>query len=191
MEQVLNGILERIEKIHETTIPLLIAIDGRCGSGKTTLGEALAKRLHASLIHMDDFYLQEYQRTQERYNEPGGNVDRERFKKEVLEPLKEHQDVLYRPFDCSTMSISEGTVYPYKPINIIEGSYSCHPELIDAYGITVFLDIDEPLRLKRIEERNGKEALNMFIKKWIPLEEKYFSSFDIQNHCDFYFKAGR
>ena len=29
MEQVLNGILERIEKIHETTIPLLIAIDGR------------------------------------------------------------------------------------------------------------------------------------------------------------------
>ena len=56
MEQVLNGILERIEKIHETTIPLLIAIDGRCGSGKTTLGEALAKRLHASLIHMDDFY---------------------------------------------------------------------------------------------------------------------------------------
>ena len=76
-------------------------------------------------------------------------------------------------------------------INIIEGSYSCHPELIDAYGITVFLDIDEPLRLKRIEERNGKEALNMFIKKWIPLEEKYFSSFDIQNHCDFYFKAGR
>ena len=31
----------------------------------------------------------------------------------------------------------------------------------------------------------------MFIKKWISNEEKYFSSFDIQNHCDFYFKAGR
>ena len=140
---------------------------------------------------MDDFYLQEYQRTQERYNEPGGNVDRERFKKEVLDPLKNQQDVLYRSIECSSMSISEGTVYPYKPINIIEGSYSCHPELIDAYDITVFLDIDEPLRLKRIEKRNGKEALNMFIKKWIPLEEKYFSSFDIQNNCDFYFKAGR
>ena len=50
--------------------------------------------------------------------------------------------------------------------------------------------IDESLQHKRIEERNGKEALNMFINKWIPLEEKYFSSFDIQNHCDFYFKAG-
>ena len=52
------------------------------------------------------------------------------------------------------------------------------------------LDIDESLQHKRIEERNGKEALNMFINKWIPLEEKYFSSFDIQDHCDFYFKAG-
>ena len=105
---------------------------------------------------MDDFYLQEYQRTQERYNEPGGNVDRERFKKEVLEPLKEHHDVLYRPFDCSTMSISEGALYSYKPINIIEGSYSCHPELIDAYDLSIFVDIDELLRLKRIEKRNGK-----------------------------------
>lgn len=184
-------LIEKINKIYQQKGHVTIAIDGRCGSGKTTLANKLKAYFDCHIFHMDDFYLQEYQRTQERYNEPGGNVDRERFKKEVLEPLKEHQDVLYRPFDCSTMSISEGTVYPYKPINIIEGSYSCHPELIDAYGITVFLDIDEPLRLKRIEERNGKEALNMFIKKWIPLEEKYFSSFDIQNHCDFYFKAGR
>ena len=184
-------LIEKINKIYQQKGHVTIAIDGRCGSGKTTLANKLKAYFDCHIFHMDDFYLQEYQRTQERYNEPGGNVDRERFKKEVLEPLKEHQDVLYRPFDCSTMSISEGTVYPYKPINIIEGSYSCHPELIDAYDITVFLDIDEPLRLKRIEERNGKEALDMFIKKWISKEEKYFSSFDIQNHCDFYFKAGR
>ena len=141
-------LIEKINKIYQQKGHVTIAIDGRCGSGKTTLANK-------------------------------------------LEPLKEHQDVLYRPFDCSTMSISEGALYSYKPINIIEGSYSCHPELIDDYDMTIFLDIDESLRYKRIEERNGKEALNMFIKKWIPLEEKYFSSFDIQNHCDFYFKAGR
>lgn len=186
-----QSIIEKINKIYQQKGHVTIAIDGRCGSGKTTLANKLKAYFDCHIFHMDDFYLQEYQRTQERYNEPGGNVDRERFKKEVLEPLKEHQDVLYRPFDCSTMSISEGTRYPYKPINIIEGSYSCHPELIDAYDLSIFVDIDETLRLKRIEKRNGKEVLDMFIKKWIPLEEKYFSSFDIQNHCDFYFKAGR
>lgn len=183
-------VLEAINEIYKQKGHVTIAIDGRCGSGKTTLANKLKEYLDCHIFHMDDFYLQACQRTQERYNEPGGNVDRERFKKEVLDPLKNQQDVLYRPFDCSSMFISEGTVYPYKPINIIEGSYSCHPDLINAYNLTIFVDIDESLRHKRIEERNGKEALNMFIKKWIPLEEKYFSSFDIQNHCDFYFKAG-
>ena len=185
-----QDVLEVINEIYKQKGHVTIAIDGRCGSGKTTLANKLKEYLDCHIFHMDDFYLQEYQRTYERYNEPGGNVDRERFKKEVLDPLKNQQDVHYRPIECSSMSISEGTVYPYKPINIIEGSYSCHPELIDDYDMTIFLDIDESLRYKRIEERNGKEALNMFIKKWIPLEEKYFSSFDIQNHCDFYFKAG-
>lgn len=183
-------LIEKINKIYQQKGHVTIAIDGRCGSGKTTLANKLKAYFDCHIFHMDDFYLQEYQRTQERYNEPGGNVDRERFKKEVLEPLNNQQDVLYRPLDCSSMSISEGTVYPYKPINIIEGSYSCHPELIDDYDLTIFVDIDESLRHKRIEERNGKEALNMFVKKWIPLEEKYFSCFDIQNYCDFYFKAG-
>ncbi|WP_215656585.1 RNA 2',3'-cyclic phosphodiesterase, partial [Catenibacterium mitsuokai] len=152
-----QDVLEAINEIYKQKRHVTIAIDGRCGSGKTTLANKLKAYFDCHIFHMDDFYLQEYQRTQERYNEPGGNVDRERFKKEVLDPLKNQQDVLYRPIECSTMSISEGTVYPYKPINIIEGSYSCHPELIDAYDITVFLDIDEPLRYKRIEERNGKE----------------------------------
>ena len=183
-------LLEKIDQIYKQKGHVTIAIDGRCGSGKTTLANKLKAYLDCHIFHMDNFYLQTCQRTKERYNEPGGNVDRERFKKEVLEPLNDQQDVLYRPFDCSSMSISEGTLYPYKPINIIEGSYSCHPDLRDDYDITLFLDIDESLRLQRIEERNGKEALTMFIKKWIPLEEKYFSYFDIQNHCDFYFKAG-
>lgn len=185
-----QDVLEVINEIYKQKGYVTIAIDGRCGSGKTTLANKLKAYFDCHIFHMDDFYLQEYQRTYVRYNEPGGNVDRERFKKEVLDPLKNQQDVLYRPIECSSMSISEGTVYPYKPINIIEGSYSCHPELIDDYDMTIFLDIDESLQYKRIEERNGKEALNMFINKWIPLEEKYFSSFDIQNHCDFYFKAG-
>ena len=183
-------LLEAINQIYKQKGHVTIAIDGRCGSGKTTLANKLKEYLNCHIFHMDDFYLQASQRTKERYNEPGGNVDRERFKKEVLDPLKNQQDVLYRPLDCSSMSISEGTLYPYKPINIIEGSYSCHPDLINTYDLTIFVDIDESLRHKRIEERNGKEALNMFIKKWIPLEEKYFSCFDIQNHCDFYFKAG-
>ena len=55
--------------------PLLVAIDGRCASGKSTLAKDLQKQLDCNVIHMDDFYLQEHQRTTKRLREPGGNVD--------------------------------------------------------------------------------------------------------------------
>ena len=60
---------------------------------------------------MDDFFLRPEQRTPERYAEPGGNVDRERFLAEVLIPLRAGETVQYRRFDCSTF-----TVLPPKPI---------------------------------------------------------------------------
>ena len=37
---------------------------------------------------------------------------------------------------------------------------------------------------ERILRRNGGEKLEAFRRKWIPLEEAYFSAFDIENKCD-------
>ena len=82
MKQIVDTVLAKLHK--NTKHPFLIAIDGMCGSGKTTLANYLAKELNASLFHMDDFFLQPHQRTPERLADPGGNVDYERFKAEVL-----------------------------------------------------------------------------------------------------------
>ena len=65
----------------------IIAIDGRCAAGKTTLAARLAKELGGDVIHMDDFFLRVEQRTPERMKEVGGNVDYERFEKTVLEQI--------------------------------------------------------------------------------------------------------
>ena len=66
----------------------ILAIDGRCASGKTTIATELAHTLNADLIHMDDFFLRPEQRTPERLAIPGENIDHERFLTEVLEPLR-------------------------------------------------------------------------------------------------------
>lgn len=63
--------------------PVIIGIDGRCAAGKSTLALLLSEQPDATIFHMDDFYLQGRQRTYERFNEVGGNVDYERFAKEV------------------------------------------------------------------------------------------------------------
>ena len=161
-----------------------IAIDGRCASGKSTLGAFLQKETGGNLIHMDDFFLRPEQRTKERYATPGENVDHERFYDEVLVPLQKGEDFFFHPFDCNTMQIAERTIHVRQnAVTIVEGSYSLHPALRDAYDLKIFMDIDPELQLKRLQVRNP-EKMEDFKNKWIPYEELYFSRHKIEDICD-------
>lgn len=162
---------------------ILIAIDGKSGGGKTTLGEYLRKIYDCNLFHMDDFFLQSHQRTAERLLEVGGNVDYERFKDEVLIPMKEKKAVMYRPFRCSNLKIDNGILMPYKRTNIIEGSYSMHPYFDNPYDLRIFIEISDEEQLENIRRRNGEEQLIQFKDKWIPKENAYFDKFDIRKGC--------
>ena len=61
------------------------------------------------------------------------------------------------------------------PLVVIEGAYSCHPQLSGYYDLRVFLSVGKEEQLLRISERNGPEIAELFKKRWIPLEEAYFS----------------
>ncbi len=162
---------------------LLVVIDGMCGSGKSTLGEALRQRYDCNLFHMDDFFLQPNQKTQERLAEPGGNVDYERFAQEVLAHLQEQCSYTYRVFDCSTQAMGRRVQVEPKRLNIVEGAYSVHPYFQDKYDLAFFLEVDSEEQLKRLEKRNGAERLKRFVSEWIPKEIAYFEAFDIRRKC--------
>lgn len=182
-EEEKKELIERIRILLNQKEQVLVGIDGRCASGKTTLAEELHAVLGGNLIHMDDFFLRPQQRTEERYAEPGGNVDRERFLEEILIPLKEEKDFSYRPFDCQTMTLKEPVTVKKKKLVIAEGSYCLHPSLRDYYDLKVFLDVDPDIQWKRIEKRNP-DKLDDFRQKWIPYEEKYFDTFHIRENSD-------
>ncbi len=170
--------------IIDSTQEIILSIDGKCGSGKTTLSNILKEKYDCNIFHMDDFFLQPYQRSKERYKEPGGNVDYERFESEVLIPLSKHQDVFYSKFNCLKMELEPKIHIPYKSINIIEGSYSMHPKLQKYYTLSIYLELDEDTRLTRIKKRNP-DKYSMFINRWIPLENLYFDTFSIKQKCDY------
>lgn len=174
----------RIEQLLKEKEYLILAIDGRCGAGKTTLAEKISERFDCSVIHMDDFFLQPFQRTQERLSAPGGNIDYERFEREVLIPLREKRDFSYRKFNCKKDCLDEEVFLKKKRLNIIEGSYSCHDRFRYFYDFTIFADVEKNLQLDRLLKREGEEKLQSFIDKWIPMEESYFKYFDIKNKCD-------
>lgn len=168
---------------------LLIAIDGRCAAGKTTLAAHLQRVCGCNVIHMDHFFPRPEQRTARRMLEPGGNVDYERFLTEVTISLRRGEAFSYRAYDCHKQRMTEVIKIEPNPINIIEGSYSCHPALAANYDLKIFLSVDESEQLRRIEQRNGKACAIQFKEKWIPLEERYFSAFHIRESCNLYFQT--
>lgn len=177
-------IREAIEKRSAAKQRIIVAIDGRCASGKSTLSEALAKEIGCPLIHMDDFFLRPEQRTPERLAKAGENVDHERFFAEVLAPLSQGKSFTYRPWECHRQDYGEPITVEPAPVTIVEGSYACHPDLWDCYDLRIFLTVDPETQLDRIAERNGEEGLAAFREKWIPLEERYFSAYNLAARCD-------
>ena len=120
----------RIDALLEQKQQVIVAIDGMCTSGKTTLAAELAKHYDCNVFHMDDFFLRPEQRTQERFAEAGGNVDYERFYEEVLLPLKTGKPFSYRPFQCATFTLADPVAVTPKRLNIVEGTYSLYGLLL-------------------------------------------------------------
>ncbi len=167
--------------------PVILAIDGPCGGGKSTLAERLQARYQgAAVFHMDDFFLQPAMRSPERLSEPGGNVGRERFLAEVLLPLQGGNAFTYQKYDCQSGLLSPIQAQRAR-LNIVEGSYSLHPDLRPYYDLSVFLDVAPDVQAKRILMRSGERLAERFFKEWIPLENAYFEAFAVREAADILF----
>ena len=177
-------ILNEIDKLMLLNDKVLVAIDGNSGAGKSTLANMFYKYYDCNIFHMDDFFLRPEQKTLERLKEVGGNVDYTRFKEEVLDNLTKNIVFKYQVYNCKIQSLDSFTIVKPKKLNIIEGSYSMHPTLINYYDYKIFLSIDSESQIKRILERNGEFMLKRFIDEWIPKENEYFREFNIRELAD-------
>ncbi len=185
----LYSAIERLAAEKET---VNIVIDGKCGAGKTTFAAYLVAVYECNVIHMDDFFLPPALRKEGRLTVPGGNVHYERFIDEVGPGLRNGEPITYRVFDCAMMDYNGVVTLPPKPLNIVEGSYSLHPELASLYDLKVFMTVSEEEQKRRLLERSKgkskeKGGYQLYLDKWIPLENRYFKAYRIPQNCDFIF----
>ena len=183
MEQIMETAKKQIDELLAAKDTVIVAIDGKCTSGKTTLASKLAEIYDCNVFHMDDFFLRPEQRTPERFVEIGGNVDYERFREEVLLPLKSGKAFSYRPFDCSTFMLAAPVAVTPKKLNIVEGTYSHHPYFGNPYDLKILLTVDEETQRRRILERPAF-LHKRFFEDWIPMENHYFEVFRIPNQSE-------
>ena len=187
--EYIRPLLARIDRLMAERERVLVAIDGGSASGKTTLGALLQSIYACPVFHMDDFFLRPEQRTEERFAQPGGNVDRERFLEEVLIPLREGRPVDSRRFDCATFTIAPPQRIEPGTLNVVEGAYSMHPDLAPYYDLSVFLSISAEKQRERILKRNAPAHAKQFFDRWIPFEQCYFDTLDVQDRCDLVLSA--
>lgn len=173
----------KIDRALAQKAHILVGVDGMSGAGKSELGKLLAQVYGCGVVHADDFFLQPWQRSEERLATAGGNIDYERLAP-VAAKAADDRAFAYQAYDCQTQKMGVWREVPKSPITLLEGVYALHPAVKAACDVRVFLGVDADVQADRVLRRSGPGLAARFEKEWIPMENRYFGEFDIREGCD-------
>lgn len=176
------------------TEPVVVGLDGRSGSGKSTLAAAIARRLGsdrggrplATVVDGDQFYAggsaESWDARSAEQN--ASRVIDWRRQRTVLEQLRENGVAVWHPFDWDAddwdAETPPSTVAPVRceaaAVVLLDGAYSCRPELHDLLDLRVLLTTDDDVRRRRLRRREGGEGDTGWERRWSEAEEHYFGS---------------
>lgn len=154
----------------------LVCLDGRAGSGKTTLARALAERSGDSpVVHMDDLF--------EGWS---GLASVDAQLDGLLRPLAEGRPGSYRRYDWTRAEFAETVVVSPGPLLILEGVGSGSLRVADLATVLVWLEAPHDVRMRRGIERDG-EAFAPYWQQWAAAEAEHFAAHRTRERADLRF----
>jgi para-aminobenzoate synthetase len=195
----ISSTLKNMEKqISLLPKPLIMAIDGGSGSGKTTIAKKIADTFNTVIIPLDDFFsvnIPDSKWNDFTIEEKLDKVfDWDRLRKSALEPLLSGKQASWQAFDFESGIQNDGT-YKMKQefvtrksvdVIVLEGAYSSSPKIVDLLSFTVLLDVPVAKRHSRLEirEEENLDFLKCWHKRWDAVEEYYFNEIRPKNFFD-------
>lgn len=187
LEKSRDVVVARVrDTVADTRTSMLVAIDGRSGSGKSVLAQMVAEVLGAAVVSGDDFYASDISDAEWDRRRPAARaadvIDWRRLREEALEPLLRGEEAVWRAFDFERVR-PDGT-YPRgieptrrdpTPVIILEGAYSSRPELADLIDLSILVDAPADVRRRRLEAREVEAFLRAWHTRWDDVEDFYFS----------------
>jgi uridine kinase len=169
------SLVERASVAGRTT---LVAVDGLMGAGKSTLTAQVAEAIgDAAVVPGDDFYrpIAEPQRLRlaprDSYEE---YFEWQRLRDSLLVPLIRKSRARYRRHDWASDVLAEWHEVGPGGVVIVDGVFSTRPELMQYYGVTVFVDTPREQRLDRIPDRGYKDV--SWVDHWTAAEDWYLTN---------------
>ena len=151
--------------------PILIAIEGYGGAGKSTLASKLAQELgDAYVVGIDDFIVKE-KLTETSWDK--GSFDRERLEQQVLKPLRSGQTASYQKLIWADNSLSDYVAVPEVRYVIIEGISSYHPNLAHYYDYKIWVDTPMGIAKARGHARDGSNENARLWDLWAANDLRY------------------
>lgn len=152
--------------------PILIGIDGRPGSGKTTLATKLEQEAQA--IYLDEFFIPRREWPQDRT--PRFPFFYFRYQEFVdgIKGLAVGKPFTYYAYDCEVDAPSKkATTITPEGIIIIEGVSVLNTELAPLYFKKIWVDSDRMTEMAAIEAREKGTNLDLWKTIYLPSTEIY------------------
>ncbi len=172
-------ILAEISKILSINAsPILIAIDGPAGSGKTSLANQLASNLKsATTIHMDDLY--------NGWEDALTATLTRHLEEWVLDPLTLHQSVKYQKFDWNTGEYGPTVEVRDVELLILEGVGAAQSKIRQQADLTIWIEVGAQIGLARVLNRDGAQILP-YMLKWQERESAHFIKDQTKENCQIF-----
>ena len=146
--------------------PILIAIDGPAGSGKTSLASQLSNNLKSvTTIHMDDLY--------NGWEDALTATLTRHLEEWVLDPLTQHQSVKYQKFDWNIGEYGPTVEVRDVELLILEGVGAAQARIRQQADLTIWIEVGAQIGLARVLNRDGAQILP-YMLKWQERESAHF-----------------
>ena len=184
IESIANAITLR----SPARTPVLVAVEGFGGSGKSTFSENLHSLLgNAYVVCIDDFIVKE-NLTEPSWDE--GSFDRGRLEAQVLVPATTGQDIAYQRLIWSTNTLSDPVAIPPVSFLIVEGISTYHPDIAHYYDFKIW--VATPIHIAK-ERGHAGEANNensAFWELWAANDLAYQQKYHPEQAADFVYDNG-